>query len=79
MEGKTRRIIPYRKIKYKRELVIGGLEDWRIGGLEGWRIGELEGWGHFFVPTLSGVTPFASNPALAMAISMFFFASCIES
>ena len=34
---------------------------------------------HFFVPTLSGVTPFASNPALAMAISMFFLASCIES
>ena len=46
------------------------LGDWRIGGYRG---------GHFFVPTLSGVTPFASNPALAMAISMFFLASCIES
>jgi len=40
LTGKTGRIIPHRKIKYKREFVIiGGLGDWGIGGLEDWEIG----------------------------------------
>ena len=49
LTGKTGRIIPHRKIKYKREFVIdywriGGLGDWRIGGLGDWRIGGLGDW-----------------------------------
>ena len=54
LKGKTSRIIPYRKIKYKCDLaIIGGLVDWKIEGLGDWEI-AVSGWSENMVRTNSG-------------------------